>query len=46
LNALVEEHGVEHPIVQSKLNQILTVARLDIAMLLLVVADMTAKPFA
>jgi len=45
LNALVEEHGVEHPVVQAKLAQILTVARLDVAMLLLVVADMTAKPF-
>ncbi len=46
LNTLVEEHGVEHPIVQAKLKQILLVARLDIAMLLLIVADMAAKPFA
>jgi uncharacterized membrane protein len=46
LNALVEEHGVEHPLTQAKLKLILTVARLDVAMLLLIVADMTAKPFA
>lgn len=45
LNELADRHGVEHPITQAKLRTILAVARFDVAMLLLVVADMVAKPF-
>ena len=45
LNALAEEKGVEHPETQAVLKKLLLVARFDVAMLLLVVADMTAKPF-
>ena len=37
--------GVEHPETQAVLKKLLLVARVDIAVLLLVVADMTAKPF-
>jgi hypothetical protein len=46
LNALIEQHGVEHPTSQAQLKKILLVARLDVAMLLLITADMAAKPFA
>jgi uncharacterized membrane protein len=44
-NALAAEKGVEAPETQAALKKLLLVARFDIAMLLLVVADMTAKPF-
>jgi uncharacterized membrane protein len=46
LNALIEQHGVEHPSSQAQLKKILLVARLDVALLLLITADMAAKPFA
>ncbi len=42
---LAEEKGAEAPETQAILQRLLLVARFDIAMLLLVVADMTAKPF-
>jgi uncharacterized membrane protein len=45
-NALVEERGPEVPETQAALKKLLLVARFDVALLLLVVADMTAKPFA
>jgi uncharacterized membrane protein len=44
-NALVAERGPEAPETQAALGKLLLVARFDVAMLLLVVADMTAKPF-
>ena len=39
-------NGAEHPETVALIKQILLVARVDIAVLLLVVADMTLKPFA
>lgn len=44
-NALVEEKGAESPEAQAALGKLLLVGRFDVALLLLVVADMTAKPF-
>jgi uncharacterized membrane protein len=44
-NALAEEKGVEAPETQAALQKLLLAARLDIALLLLIVADMAAKPF-
>ena len=44
-NALAEEKGPEAPETLAALRRLLLVARFDVAMLLLVVADMTAKPF-
>jgi uncharacterized membrane protein len=43
--ALAEESGVEDPATQAALERLLLVARFDVALLLLIVADMTAKPF-
>jgi uncharacterized membrane protein len=43
--ALSEEKGPEHPETQALIRKILLVVRFDIAVLLLVVADMVAKPF-
>jgi uncharacterized membrane protein len=45
LNELAATHGVEHPETQRRLKTVLGVARLDVALLLLIVVDMTAKPF-
>jgi uncharacterized membrane protein len=45
LAALAEEHGPDHPATQAELKKLLLVTRFDIAMLLVIVADMTAKPF-
>ena len=45
MNTLAAERGVEHPLTQAALKRLLLVARFDVAVLLLVVADMTAKPF-
>jgi uncharacterized membrane protein len=45
LNSLAEEKGVEAPETQAALRTLLLVARFDVAVLLLIVADMTAKPF-
>jgi uncharacterized membrane protein len=44
LNALIEEHGERDPAVQAAVTPILLAARLDIALLLLIVVDMTVKP--
>ena len=44
LNALVAEHGERDPAVQAVVRPILLAARLDIALLLLIVIDMTVKP--
>jgi uncharacterized membrane protein len=44
-NALAAERGPEDPAAQEQLGKLLRAARIDIALLLLVVADMTAKPF-
>src|SRR6476646_5413148 len=43
--ALIESKGVEAPETQAAMKRILTVARIDVAVLVLVVADMTTKPF-
>jgi len=45
LNAIAEEKGPAHPEAQAQLKKVLLVARFDVALLLLIVADMTAKPF-
>jgi uncharacterized membrane protein len=44
--ALTEEHGAEHPATLAAIQRILLVVRFDIAVLLLVIADMVTKPFA
>jgi uncharacterized membrane protein len=44
LNALIHEHGEGDPAVQGAVQPILLAARLDIALLLLIVIDMTVKP--
>jgi uncharacterized membrane protein len=45
LNAIAAEKGPAHAETQAQLKKVLTVARFDVALLLLIVADMTAKPF-
>jgi uncharacterized membrane protein len=45
LAKLFEEKGAEHPETQARLNRIITVARADVALLLVVALDMVAKPF-
>jgi uncharacterized membrane protein len=45
VDALLTEKGPESPETQAAIAKILLVARVDIAVLLLVVADMTVKPF-
>ena len=45
LNQLVALHGTEHPETERRLRTILTVTRVNAALLLLLVVDMTAKPF-
>jgi len=45
LNALVSERGERDAAVQAAVQPILLAARLDIALLFLIVIDMTAKPF-
>ena len=44
-NSLLEEKGAEAPETQAALQRLLLVGRFDVALLLLIVADMTAKPF-
>ena len=44
-NALAAEKGDDSPEARAALRTLLLVARFDLAVLLLVVADMTAKPF-
>src|SRR5262245_40024606 len=45
LNAIAAEKGPAHPEAQAQLKKVLLVARFDVALLLRIVADMTAKPF-
>jgi uncharacterized membrane protein len=45
LNRAAKEHGPKSPQVQDRLRRILTVARVDIALMFLIVLDMVAKPF-
>lgn len=45
VDALLESKGPEAPETQAAIRRILLVARVDVAVLLLVVADMTTKPF-
>ncbi len=44
LNALIQERGERDPAVQAAVQPILLAARIDIALLLLIVIDMTLKP--
>jgi hypothetical protein len=43
--ALLEEKGPTAPETQAAIQRILLIARVDVAVLLLVVADMLMKPF-
>ena len=45
-NALIDEKGVTHPETTALIKRILLIARVDVAMLFLVVIDMVVKPFA
>ena len=45
LNKAAEEHGPKSPQVQARLRRILLVARVDVALMFLIVFDMVAKPF-
>jgi uncharacterized membrane protein len=44
-SALLDEKGAEAPETQAAIARILLIARIDVAVLLLVVADMVTKPF-
>jgi uncharacterized membrane protein len=45
ITVLIDEHGATSPEAQAAIQRILLIARIDVAVLLLVVADMVAKPF-
>jgi uncharacterized membrane protein len=45
INGLVEEKGATAPETQAAIRRILLIARFDVAVLLLVIADMVTKPF-
>jgi hypothetical protein len=45
LNAVAAEHGSKSPQAQARLRRILLVARVDVALLFVIVLDMVAKPF-
>ncbi len=45
VTALTEEKGPTHPETAAAITRILTIARIDVAMLLLVIVDMVTKPF-
>jgi uncharacterized membrane protein len=45
ITVLLAEKGPEHPETQAAIKRILLIARVDVAVLLLVVADMLMKPF-
>jgi len=45
VTALTEEKGPTHPETAAAITRILMIARIDVAMLLLVVVDMVTKPF-
>jgi uncharacterized membrane protein len=44
LNALIAREGVDHPEVSARIDRIFLVSRIELVLLLLVVADMTLKP--
>ena len=45
LNKVAAEHGPKSPQAQARLRRILLVARIDVALMFLIVFDMVAKPF-
>jgi uncharacterized membrane protein len=45
VKASAEENGPEHPTTLALIDRILLIARIDVAVLLLVIADMVTKPF-
>ena len=45
VNALIQEKGVNDPEAMAAVSRLLLIARCDVALLLLVVADMVIKPF-
>src|SRR5918999_3057899 len=45
LNALAAQHGLDHPETKARLKRILAISRIDLAILVLIVLDMAAKPF-
>jgi hypothetical protein len=45
LNKVAAEHGPKSPQAQGRLRRILLVARIDVALMFLIVFDMAAKPF-
>ena len=45
LNAVAAEHGPKSPEAQARLRRILLVARVDVALMFVIVLDMVAKPF-
>jgi len=45
LNAVAAEHGPKSPQAQARLRRILLVARVDVALMFVIVFDMVAKPF-
>jgi hypothetical protein len=45
IDVLLDEQGPAAPATQTAIRRILLVARVDVALLLLVVADMVTKPF-
>jgi uncharacterized membrane protein len=45
LTVMIREHGAESPEVTAAISRILLIARVDVAVLLLVVVDMVTKPF-
>ena len=45
LNAVAAEHGPKSPQAQARLRRILLAARVDVAILFVIVLDMVAKPF-
>jgi uncharacterized membrane protein len=45
VEASAEQNGPEHPTTLALIDRILLIARVDVAVLLLVIADMVTKPF-
>ena len=45
IQASAEENGPEHPRTLALIDRIVLVARIDVAVLLVVIADMVTKPF-
>ena len=46
IDASAEENGPEHPTTLALIDRIIMLARIDVALLLVVVIDMITKPFA